>query len=44
MHIEISNYEEKKGFLEDILNIKPNVSKGRKERESYFRKKYPHIF
>jgi hypothetical protein len=44
MHPELSKYEEKKDFLEDIQNLKPDESEGRKEREIYFKKKYPHLF
>jgi hypothetical protein len=44
MHPEINKYEEKKVYYEDILNIRPDVSEGRKEREEYFKKKYPHLF
>jgi hypothetical protein len=47
MHPKLSKYEgkeEKNIFLNDIQNLKPNESEGRKEREIYFKKKYPSTF
>jgi hypothetical protein len=33
MHPEVSKYEEKKVFLEDVLNLKPDVSEGGKKEK-----------
>ena len=44
MLLEVRKYEEKKYFLEDVLNIRLDVFEGRKEREEYFKNKYPHLF
>jgi len=44
MLLEVRKYEEKKYFLEDVLNIRLDVFEGMKEREEYFKNKYPHLF
>jgi len=44
MHIEVSKYEDKMDFLKEMLNIISYLYEGRKEREEYFGKKYPHLF
>jgi hypothetical protein len=44
MHPEIVKLDEKKSYYEDFLNLRPDVSEGRKEREEFFKKKYPHLF
>jgi len=44
MHPELNKYknkDEKKLFLKDIQSVKPNDSKGRKEREIYLRRNTP---
>jgi hypothetical protein len=44
MHLEIVKLEEKKSYDEYILNLKLDVSKGRKEREELFKKKSLDLF
>jgi hypothetical protein len=44
MHPEIVKLDEKRSYYEDLLNLRPDVSKGRKERDEFFNKKYPHLF
>jgi hypothetical protein len=44
MHPKIVKYEEKKSYYEDFLNLRPDVSEGRKEREEFFQKEIPSPF
>jgi hypothetical protein len=44
MHPEIVKLELKKSYYEDFLNLRPDVSEGRKEREELFKNKYPYLF
>jgi hypothetical protein len=43
-HLEVRKYEEKKVFLKNIRNLKPDVFKGKKEIQIFLRNKYPHLF
>jgi hypothetical protein len=44
MYPEIVKLEENKSYYEDLLNLRLDVLEGRKEREEFFKKKYPHLF
>jgi hypothetical protein len=44
MHPEIVKLDEKKYYYEDFLNLRPDVSEGRKERENFSKTNIPAFF